>query len=107
MKLKFTRTLPDKPGFYWWTNFGEHTPCVLHVTKDYSTGGLYASNGEYEFPISRKGPQLEIPLEEEISEEDIRERDGKDVYGHDDELWCYIPNPWLPNGTKQVEPDCY
>jgi hypothetical protein len=107
MKLKFTKELPTKPGFYWWTNFSEHTPCVLEVKKNHLTGRLYANNGEYTFPIPTKEEQFQLPLQQEINEDDIRERDGTDVYTYDDELWCYIPNPWLPNETKQIKPDSY
>lgn len=102
MKLKFTKELPKKEGFYWWTNFGEHTPCVMQVTKDYSSGGLYADNGEYSFPIGKKRARSE-----DTDEDSIRERDGSDVYRFGDELWCYIPTPFLPKGKKQVTPDCY
>jgi hypothetical protein len=106
-KLVFTRELPKKEGFYWWTCFGEHTPCVMQVKKDYSDGGsLWADNGEYSFKIEKPKKQLELPIEE-VDEDEWKETDGKDTYRYGDQLWCYIPNPWLPNGTKQVEPDCY
>jgi hypothetical protein len=105
MKLKFTKELPIKEGYYWWTNFGEHTPCILRVEK--SGDKLWASNEEYSFPIPTKTEQLQLSLQEEIDEDDIRERDGKNVYTYSDQLWCYIPDPWLPNETKQVEFDSY
>lgn len=108
-KLVFTKDLPTEEGLYWWTNFGEHTPCVLEVKRDYSSGGggLYADNGEYSFRITKPDPQLELPLPEEEDEDEWKEKDGKDTYKYGDELWCRIPNPYLPNGKKQVEPDCY
>ena len=106
--LVFTKELPTKEGYYWWTNFGEHTPVVLEVVKDYSNGGkLYAQNEEFGFPISQPEPQQELILPEAVDEDEWKEKDGKDSYKYGDELWCYIPNPWLPNMSKQTEPDCY
>lgn len=107
MKLQFTKSLPDKEGYYWWTNFGEHTPCILRVTKKYNGQGFDAYNKEYSFSINPPPAQLELSIDEPIDVDDIRERDGDDVYKYGDELWCYIPTPFLPNGTKQVTPDCY
>lgn len=106
MKLLFTKTLPDKEGYYWWTNFGEHTPCILRVTKKYD-GGFYATNEEFLITIEPPPPQLDLPLDEAIDPDDIRECDGNVVYKYGDELWCYIPPPFLPNEIKQVTPDCY
>lgn len=88
--LLMTTDLPDEPGYYWWTNFGEHTPCVLSV-ENYK-GGFYASNQEYSFPvdnpkIDKRGPKT-------------------DGYPEGTELWAKIPNPILPNG-KVLMPDCY
>jgi hypothetical protein len=101
MKLVFTEKLPDKPGYYYYTNFGEHTPCVLKVKMDYSTNTLWASNEEYTFEIKpKKEKQRELFSE---YKEDIIE--GKYKFG--DELWCYIPDPYLPGGEKQIKPDCY
>lgn len=107
MKLIFTKELPTEEGFYFWTNFGEHTPTVLEVSKNYSDNSLYASNGEYSFKIKKSSPQQELNLIENINEDDIREKDGNDCYKYGDELWCKIPNPYLPSGDRQVEPDCY
>lgn len=107
MKLVFTEKLPTEVGFYWWTNFGEHTPTILEVRIDYSSGGdskkLWASNEEFCFEIKPPSPQQELGLKEEVDPDDFRE--GKYRYG--DELWCRIPNPFLPGGKKQVESDCY
>jgi restriction endonuclease S subunit len=91
--MKFTHTLPKKPGFYWWTNFGEHTPTVLEVKKDYQTRKLYATdNMEFSFIVKKrkfdKDPDMKI--------------DGH-YYGED--MWCEIPVPTLDG--KEVEPDCY
>lgn len=108
MKLKFTKSLPDREGYYWWTNFGEHTPCILRVTKKYNGKGFDAYNEEYSFSIDPPNPQLELPIKDSIEDDDnVREQDGDDVYRFGDELWCYIPPPFLPNDTKQVSPDCY
>lgn len=107
MKLNFTKSLPDKEGYYWWTNFGEHTPCILRVTKKYNSDGFYAFNEEFSFSIDPPHPQLELSINEPVNDDDIRERDGDDVYKFGDELWCYITPPFLPNYTKQVDPDCY
>jgi len=101
-ELTFTEELPDKPGFYWWTNFGEHTPCVLGVKMDYSSKRLYASNGEYEFFITPKDEMTQA----ELFKEEEEEENLKDGYKYDTEMWCYIPCPMLPNG-KQPTPDCY
>jgi hypothetical protein len=104
MRLVFTKELPTKEGYYWWTCFGEHTPCVMNVSKDYSDGSLWADNGEYSFKIEKEEPE-QLELEED--KDAWKEKDGKDSYKYGDNLWCYIPNPWLPNETKQVKPDCY
>jgi hypothetical protein len=106
-KLIFTKKLPTEEGFYWFTNFGEHTPTILKVSKDYTSGELYAFNEEFTVKIPKESPQQELSLPEVVDEDEWRETDGKDKYKYDDLLWCYIPNPWLPNETKQVEPDCY
>lgn len=104
-KLVFTKNVPRKVGYYWYTNFGEHTPVVLEVTKDYSSGKLFAQNEEFCFEIrSQREEQAEMDFDED---DDWREKDGDVEYRYGDQLWCYIPNPWLPSGTKQVEPDCY
>lgn len=70
LSLILTTQPPTEPGYYWWTNYGEHTPCVLSVTK--CSRGLYASNGEYDFVVSAENK---------------------------DEMWARIPNPWL-NGEQ-------
>jgi hypothetical protein len=107
MKLIFTSDPPTKTGYYWWTNFGEHTPTVVEVTQDYSTKKFWAANAEFCFEIkTSSSEQQELPLAED-DEEDIREKDGSEKYKHGDELWCYIPNPYLPSGEKQIKPDSY
>ena len=101
MKLIFTEELPKEPGFYWWTNFGEHTPTVLEVKKD-TDGALWADNGEYTFKIEPPDPQKEMEL---FGDEEDPPVEGKYKFG--DELWCRIPNPYLPNRKKQVKSSCY
>ena len=101
MKLVFTEELPTEPGYYWWTNFGEHTPTIVEVKEDYRDGGLWADNGEFQFKIETPDPQKNL----ELGDEDDEPVEGKYKYG--DELWCRIPNPCLPGGKKQVEPSCY
>lgn len=90
--FEFTHTLPKKPGFYWFTNFGEHTPTVLRVTRDYSNGRLYAHDEEFAFEIK----------EEKIDKDPEMMVDGH-YYG--EQMWCYIPVPTLDG--KQIEADCY
>jgi hypothetical protein len=84
--MKFTHKLPKKPGFYWFTNFGEHTPTVLRVTKDHNSGKLYASDEEFSFEVEdtkfEKDPDMKV---------------GKHYYG--EQMWCEIPVPTL-DGKK-------
>lgn len=108
MKLIFTKKLPTKEGYYWYTNFGEHTPIVLEVYNDHSTGVFYANGGEFSFEIEKPEPQQELALDDvDVEEDEWREKDGTDSYKYGDELWCYIPNPCLPNTKKEVAPDSY
>lgn len=102
-KLVFTRNPPDKEGYYYYCNFGEHTPTMVHVKRDYSTGELWADNGEFTFEIKK----IKKQKAKKIKAEDVVQIDGEDKYCYGDELWCYIPNPFLPNGIVQVEPECY
>lgn len=92
LNIKLTHTLPKKPGFYWFTNFGEHTPTVLQVTKDFNTGKLFASNEEFSFEINKepfvKDPELKV--------------DGH-YYGEN--MWGKIPLPTLKG--KPIEIDSY
>ena len=77
MKLQLTNKTPNKEGYYWYCNFGEHTPTVVRVTKD--KHGFYAQNKEFCFVISEP------------------------VAG--EEVWCYIPNPTLDG--KEILPDSF
>jgi hypothetical protein len=91
-ELTFTTDLPTKEGYYWWTNFGEHTPTVLYVRRD-TDGVLWGGNEE--FTVVVKKPKFDKDPEMMV-----------DGYYYGQELWCYIPCPMLPNG-KQPTPDCY
>jgi hypothetical protein len=104
MNLIFTKQPPDKPGYYWWTNFGERTPCILYVSRD--ANRWYACNEEFGFFV-RIPTKVQLELEMSGDTVDVRETDGDDTYKHGDELWCYIPHPWLPNLTKQISADSY
>lgn len=101
MKLEFTRNLPKEEGYYWWTNFGEHTPTILEVKKGYSDphgNTLWAQNEEFCFKIEK------ICLKKEDKDPELLNEDG---YYHGEELWCRIPDPYLPGGKKQVKSNCY
>jgi len=87
--MTLTKKLPTKEGMYWWTNFGEHTPCILRVSKQRITGGdevLWAKNEYFSFQVCLpeniyKGHRLMV-----------------DGYFYGEELWAYIPNPTLSAG---------
>ena len=99
MKLKLTRKQPTKPGYYWYCNFGEHSPVVLEVTRDYTTKKLYAQNEEFCFEI-RKVNLKEVAKDNK--EVGLTKVDG---HWHGEDMWCPIPNPFV--GEKQVNPSCY
>jgi hypothetical protein len=73
-RLEMINTIPDSIGFYWYTDKGEHTPCVLEVTR--AKGKLWANNEEFCFQITKK--------------------DCKGTY------WCRIPDPYFEG--KIVKP---
>lgn len=89
--IEMTSKLPDKPGFYYWTCFGEHTPTVLEVRASHSEdkGEFYAFNEEYGFHIKLKEEQVEFNL----SDEGVVFETEKRKYKYGDELWGYIPLP--------------
>jgi hypothetical protein len=73
--IPLTSTPPKQPGYYWWTNRGEHTPTILCVERDGNK--LFASNEEFTFYVSTKIVK--------------------------NEYWAHIPEPEL-NG-KIIKPD--
>ena len=87
-ELYFSHKLPDREGYYWWTDFGEHTPTIVYVSKE--KDGFAAQNEEFCFVVSKV-----VPKEQRV--------DGDN---YSDELWCYIPNPILPT-CEIVEPKSY
>ena len=54
--MKMTRKIPKKEGYYWFTNFGEHTPVILYVERN--GNGFYASDEEFSFQIKSDREQL-------------------------------------------------
>lgn len=86
----FTKELPTKEGYYWWTDFGEHTPCIVEVTKH--GDGFEAHNEEYDFVVCKQK-----------IDKNSKNADG---YYFGEELWSYIEVPILPNG-KVIKPNCY
>ena len=91
-ELKFTHKLPTKPGFYWWTNFGEHTPVVLEVRKYAGTDKLFASNEEFSFEVTKA-----------VFEKDEELKTDGHYYG--EEMWCEIPVPTMDG--KKISADYY
>ena len=91
MKLKFSKKLPNREGYYWFVDFSEHTPVILWVDK--LDNGFYASNEEFNFKV-KKG---------KFDKDEDCKIDG---YYSGEVLWCYIPCPTLPNG-KKTKPNCY
>lgn len=69
IKLKWTNTIPNKEGYYWWMSVDMEKPEVLRVELCEETvpGYMYASNEEYDFVISKSKGSTE--------------------------KWCYIPEP--------------
>lgn len=101
MKLIMTRDLPKKVGFYWYCNFGEHTPVVLEVTQDYTSKKFWAQNEEFCFEINHQDLRK---IKKDNEKYGLEKVDG---FYHGEQLWCHIPNPYLPGGETQVEPDSY
>lgn len=97
MKLKLTYDIPDSPGYYYWTNFGEHTPTILKVKR--SGDKFIASNDEYEFVVEPCNIKKVI---KEAKEFGIEPMDGH-YYG--EEMWAKIPE--LTLDEKVISPDCY
>lgn len=97
MKLKFTRKTPTSPGFYYWTNFGEHTPTILKVTK--INDRLYAFNEEFSFEVIKQDRKKVI--------ENSKSYNNEPVDGHyfGEELWAKIPEVTI--GGKVIKPESY
>jgi hypothetical protein len=99
--MKMTIQPPTKPGYYWWTNFGEHTPTIMNVTKH--GRGLYASNGEYEFVVEKE-PEVITEPEDEYDEV-VMTIDGIGYY-HGSCFWAGpIELPEL--GGETLQPDSF
>ena len=96
-KPKFTHDIPTKAGYYWWTNFGEHTPTIVKVEKDGRT--LYASDGEYDFTVKK------VNLKKIIAECKKDEIEPVDGHYFGEEMWCPIEMPTMDG--KVIEPSCY
>jgi hypothetical protein len=90
MKPIFTHKLPDKEGYYWWTNFGEHTPVILEVVL--SNGKLWAQNEEFIFEVE----------EAKYEKDPDMLRDGH-YYG--EEMWAPVELPTLDG--REVKPSSY
>ena len=97
MKLKFTKKLPESPGYYYWTNFGEHTPTILEVRK--INGRLIASNEEFSLVVEK--------LDMEKVLKDAKEYEFEKIDGHyyGEELWAKIPDVTL-NG-EVIKPNSF
>lgn len=63
MKLKLTKKLPNKVGFYYWKDSSLEYPIILEVTKE--NNKFWATNEEFIFEIKKE----------------------------DNEYWCKIPEP--------------
>lgn len=101
--MKMTTQPPTVPGYYWWTNLGEHTPTIMNVVSHGSY--LYAGNGEYEFSIDPDAKPVTEPQDPELDDEPLITIDGVDYY-YGTEFWAGpIPLPELA-GNK-IEPDSF
>lgn len=97
--MKLTRDLPKSPGYYWYCNFGEHTPTIVQVTRDGKS--MWAQNEEFAFKIERVDLREIAKTNREVGLEK-----NSDGFFHGEQLWCRIPDPALPNG-KVIKPDSY
>lgn len=95
--MKFTSRLPKKEGFYWFTNFGEHTPTIVEVKRE--NGVLYAFNEEFTIRVKKINVKKN---KEECLKLEMEPIDGH-YYG--EQMWCYIPVPTMHG--KKITPDCY
>jgi len=92
---------PTVPGYYWWTNLGEHTPCILEVKEH--RGELWAENYEFGFRVDPE-PHL-VTEPDDLIDEPTLTIDGIDYY-YDSYFWAGpIDLPEL-NGEK-IQPDSF
>lgn len=97
MKLKLTTKIPTSPGFYYWTNFGEHTPTILKVVKQQNK--LYAFNNEFSFEVKK------LNRKKVIKESKSYHNTPIDGHYYGEELWAKIPE--LTINGKVINPECY
>ncbi len=79
-----TTNPPTGEGYFWWTNLSEHTPTILRVKRSYSSGKLYADNGEYSFEVGSE-PEVSLEPDDEF-DEPIITVDGVEYY-HGTSFW--------------------
>jgi hypothetical protein len=99
MKLILTHNIPKEPGFYWYCNFAQHTPTVLEVILHH--GQLWAENEELHFKVEKQNRKEILKKCRECGLESL------DGFYYSEELWCRVPNPFLPKGKKPLTPNCY
>ena len=100
--MKMTTQPPTVPGYYWWTNLGEHTPTMMHIINHGKY--LYASNDEYSFSIDADQPAV-ITSAEDDWDEPVMTVDGVDYY-YGSNFWAGpIELPEL--GGETLQPDCF
>ena len=75
--MKMTPQPPTGEGYFWWTNFGEHTPTIMRVKRSYRDKKLYADDGEYSFEID---PEPQVVTKPEDKDEPVIKIDGVDYY---------------------------
>ena len=101
--MKMTFNPPTGAGYFWWSNFGEHTPTILRVTRSYSNAKLYADNGEYSFEV-RPEPEIYTAPQYE-DDEPVINIDGVDYY-YGTSMWSSAIELPEING-EFVLPDSY
>ena len=97
MNLEFTYDIPDSPGYYYWTNFGEHTPTILKVERHGDS--FYAYNEEYSFTVQ--------PLDMKKVMENVEKYQFEPIDGHyhGEEMWAKIPEVTLDG--QVIKPNSY
>jgi len=94
---------PSGTGYFWWTNFGEHTPTIMRVTR--SRGQLYASDGEYEFAFSPGEEEISDTPEDE-DDDPVLEIEGKGYY-HGTSMWSESPIELPEINGEFIQPDSF